>query len=48
MNHAEFMKQAIPAALAAQVKETFRLLASLDKISWPSVPTTGDLLEHVR
>jgi hypothetical protein len=48
MNVSEQLKQAIPAALAAQVKEALRLLASLDKISWPTVPPTGDLFELIR
>jgi hypothetical protein len=48
MKHIEFMKQAIPATLTEQAKEAFRLLESLPKFTWPIVPATGDLFEHIR
>ncbi|MEO6981624.1 MAG: hypothetical protein ABI072_00740 [Edaphobacter sp.] len=48
MNIVEFLNQAIPAALSAQVREAFKLLESLDKIDWPTVPATGDIFEHFR
>jgi hypothetical protein len=41
MTVSEFMKQAIPATLTAKVTEAFKLLASVDKITWPTVPATG-------
>lgn len=44
----ELLKQAVPAHLTARVKEALDLLASLDKITWPTVPATGNFLEHVR
>jgi len=48
MNIAEFLKQALPATLTARVTEAFKLLESLDKTTWPTVPATRDLLEHAR
>jgi hypothetical protein len=47
MNVSEQLKQAIPAALAAQVREAFKLLESVDKIIWPTVPATPSLLDFV-
>ena len=47
MSVSEQLSQAIPAALAAQVREAFKLLESVDKIIWPTVPATPSLFEYV-
>jgi hypothetical protein len=47
MTVSEQLNQAMPAELAAQVKEAFRLLDSLPKFVWPTVPATPSLFEYV-
>jgi hypothetical protein len=48
MTISEQLEQAIPVALAARAKEVFRLLESVPKFTWPAVPATGDIFEHIR
>jgi hypothetical protein len=47
MTVSEQLEQAIPVALAARAKEVFKLLESVPKFTWPTVPVTGDIFEHV-
>jgi hypothetical protein len=42
------LSQYIPATLTVKVTEALKLLESVDKISWPTVPPTGNLFELIR
>jgi hypothetical protein len=43
----EFFAKYMPATLTEQVTEALKTLESLNKITWPTVPATGDPLEHI-
>ena len=44
----EFFAKYMPATLIAQVTEALKMLESLNKVvTWPIVPPTGDLWEHI-
>jgi hypothetical protein len=44
----ELFAKYMPATLTTQVTEALKLLKSLNKVTWPAVPKTGDLWEHIR
>ena len=36
------------ATLTIKAKEALKMLESVPKFTWPAVPATGDLFEHIR
>ena len=48
MSLSEQLSQLLPVGLTVRTQEALRLLASLGKVTLPTVPTTGDVFEHVR
>jgi hypothetical protein len=38
----------MPATLTAKAKEALKMLESVPKFTWPIVPATGDIFEHIR